>query len=1030
MTSLFAPTKSRGLRAAIALAGVALAYVVALSFYKSALLQEVAQQGAQSLPPRHAQVTRLFQASFYFFYEDQFLPGVRQQLKADIYPRIERLRVVSNDVSIGKGAAVLFDSDAPRKPAEGSNDLLKLDEPQIMAALTALAGSKEPSATPKVFYNGFRIEALMPGSQYSVLYTFDASQVRNRVFLALALGFLLLFGTRWVLSSLLVRRMGGGVLRWWKDFWRLRVKFLAAIVLINLLTATIVFYSLTSLQTRSQTERIKRDSLLFSQFSTAQVISNFTSFFYFYYADRFIPETKKIIASNENLLGMRILSCRTGGVLFDSEQADLAPQLGGLDNAKADFPAEIEEQLRSRDLATRVTERGGEPLLLVVNTYRNESQEPTFWVEYRYSFQSLAASIQAIRHQILFDLIPSLALGLLIAAVFAQLLIAPIRKLMGALGRVSAGDYEARVDFARARGDEIGDLGQAFNAMTEELRKKKELRKYLSDSTYRQVMRAPDSPGGLKLGGSRVSATILFSDIRNFVGHCESLEAEEVTAMLNEYFSEMVEVVYKHGGEIDKFIGDALLAVFYAADESRTIAPDGGQGAPSAPSASGTSLQAMYCALEMRERLKEFNQRRRTAGKAEIDTGVGISHGEIISGPIGAKDRMDFTVIGDVVNLASRIEKLSKRGRHTKIVFSQQIQEMVRDLLDYEELGVEKVAGKEESVRVFELVGVKKIETLVSHLSSKDLALRRRSVELLGHSRNPDALPHLISRFGDPDELTRLQAVLAAARLAHPGEGTSSLFDAFVSCLAKERSEKVLSALIAAVGRLSASGGESVFAPESPGSSPAAPADVTPTDAAYVERLIQALQPYLDSSNERIVANAIEALGQARDPRCTDLILPKLGSRHNRVKANAAMALFAAGHIEVIDTLKPMLMHSDPLMRSSAAFAIGELTVIAGQDQLVSYWKAQAPVLKLFLGELQECVPMLVACLRDPETAVRRQAIIALGKIKDKSAVLPIIDLLDPARGGKELLADISQALASIGSHKLVREVIARLSST
>ena len=116
-------------------------------------------------------------------------------------------------------------------------------------------------------------------------------------------------------------------------------------------------------------------------------------------------------------------------------------------------------------------------------------------------------------------------------------------------------------------------------------------------------------------------------------------------------------------------------------------------------------------------------------------------------------------------------------------------------------------------------------------------------------------------------------------------------------------------------------------------------------------------------------------------------------------------------------------------MRSSAAFAIGELIGIAETDHELEHWKARSQTLKLFLAELQECVPMLVACLRDSDPRVRRQAVIALGKIKDKSAVLPMIDLLGTEHGNPELMEDVSQALRSIGSHRLVREVIARLSS-
>jgi class 3 adenylate cyclase len=791
-------------------------------------------------------------------------------------------------------------------------------------------------------------------------------------------------------------------LRTWRGFWRLRVKFLATIILINVITATILFFSLVKILTREQAHRIERDSFLFAQFSTAQVIANFTGYYYFYFNDRFLPETKRIIAANENLVRMRIISHHTGGVLFDSEQPGNLPLAGAGEATKADFTSEVQEQLKGRDLVTQTIDKDGERLLSVISTYRNENQEPLFWVEYFFTNESLKRSILAIRRQILIDLVPSMALGLLIAVVFAQLLISPIRRLMAALNKVATGDYEVSLDIPRR--DELGELVTAFNSMTEELRRKKELRKYLSDSTYRQVMKSPDANGNIHLGGSRVSATVLFSDIRNFVGHCEAMEAEEVTTMLNEYFSEMVEVVYKHGGEVDKFIGDALLAVFYAADESRTIRPGEGSNLHSGmpgPTASATSLQAVYCAIEMRERLAEFNERRKAQQKAVIEIGVGITHGEIISGPIGSKDRMDFTVIGDVVNMASRIEKLSKRGRHTKIVFSNHVEEKVRGLLEYEEMESEKVRGKEEIVRTFELIGVRDIQFLVQNLKGQDLGLRRRSVELLGQSRNAGALPWVTGALHDADELTRLQAVIAVSKLA-PGDDEKA-FDSLLVHLKGERSDKVVSALVSCIGKLS--------------------------NDSRIDRMIEVLRPLLNSPNERIVANAVEAMGQVRNPRCTDLILPKLSSRNNRVKANAAMAIFAAGHIEVIDTLKPMLMHSEGLMRSSAAFAIGELTVIAEQDHLITHWKERTQTLKFFLAELQECVPMLVALLRDGDPMVRRQSIIALGKIKDKSAVLPIIGMLEPGQDSRELIQDISQALRSIGSHKLVREVIARLST-
>jgi class 3 adenylate cyclase len=991
MSSQSAPkTPKSTLRQAIAWVAIGVACVGAATAYKSTLMRRAESAALERLPAQQAKVSGLFQASYYFFYDDQFLPGIQEVLREG----------VSRIVILSPTGTALFDSSAPRKP----------DDPQSAARPAGIPDAlvqRLGTSVPFVLSRGFQLQIAVPGPQFAIVYLLDGSAAKVRVagMLAATLAIAALF--YWLISS----GHGLGALRAararWRRFWRLRVKFLAAIVVVNLATAVIVFFSLASLQTREQTERIERDSVLFSQFSTAQVISNFTNYFYFYFSDRFIPETKRIIASNENLVGLRIISRRTGGVLYDSDQPAENPAvpLAAGTQAKPAFSAEVEAQLKTRDQATQFIERGGERMLSVVNTFRNESQEPVFSVEYVFAFRTLEKSIRAIRRQILIDLVPSLALGLLIAALFAQWLISPIRRLVAALRKVEGGDYEVSVGISR--GDEIGDLVGAFNSMAGELRRKQELRKYLSDSTYRQIMKSPQLPEGARVGGTRVSATVLFSDIRNFVGHCEALEAEEVTAMLNEYFSEMVEVVHKHGGEVDKFIGDAFLAVFYVAPE--TAAASSGAAAL-AVSASATALQAVHCSIEMRERLAQFNERRVASGKAPIETGVGITFGELISGPIGAKDRMDFTVIGDVVNLASRIEKLSKKGRHTKIIFSEQVEERVRGLLEYDEMGSEKVAGKDALVRVFELIGVRDIGQLLRNLAGDDVALRRRSLDLLGQSRNPEALEAVLGVLADSDAMIRLGAVVAASRLAeaNPLQG-EWVFNALEKRLAAEGQgdDKVLSALLSAIGRLAG--------------------------PARIERMIVAFKPFLASSDERIIANAVEALGFARDARCTDLVLPLLASLNNRVKANAAMALFAAGRIEVIDTLKPMLMHSEALMRASAAFAIGELTMIAGHEKLLERWKERPGAFKYFLADLQESVPMLVTLLRDPDIRVRRQAVLSLGKIKDKSAVLPMIDMLGPEGSAnvssQELIQDISEALRSIGSHKLVREVISKLSA-
>ena len=163
---------------------------------------------------------------------------------------------------------------------------------------------------------------------------------------------------------------------------------------------------------------------------------------------------------------------------------------------------------------------------------------------------------------------------------------------------------------------------------------------------------------------------------------------------------------------------------------------------------------------------------------------------------------MDFTVIGDVVNLAARIEKLSKHGKHTKIIFSHQIEERVRGLLDYERLDEDRVQGREEAVHAYELIGVRDIRGLVGNLRLDDTGLRRRSVELLGFSRNPESLSWVVGMSRRQRRRHEAAGRALGGRLGRPGAGSREALEALIARFPKERSDKVLSALISAVGRL------------------------------------------------------------------------------------------------------------------------------------------------------------------------------------------------------------------------------------
>jgi adenylate cyclase len=161
--------------------------------------------------------------------------------------------------------------------------------------------------------------------------------------------------------------------------------------------------------------------------------------------------------------------------------------------------------------------------------------------------------------------------------------------------------------------------------------------RYVSPELCEEILK---NPGVLSLGGRRQPVTVLFADIRNFTSLSEAMAPEDVVEVLNTYFTEMVDLVFRYQGTLDKFVGDALMAVF---------------GVPLPIPQAAT--RAVECALAMQRHLREMQ----AAGKTPIQgMRIGINTGEAIVGNIGSTKRMDFTVVGDVVNVAARLQELAK----------------------------------------------------------------------------------------------------------------------------------------------------------------------------------------------------------------------------------------------------------------------------------------------------------------------------------------------------------------------------------
>lgn len=279
--------------------------------------------------------------------------------------------------------------------------------------------------------------------------------------------------------------------------------------------------------------------------------------------------------------------------------------------------------------------------------------------------------------------------GLIFSVWTAWRIAAPIRTLATAARRVGQGDLEQRPRI-NSGGRETRELGDSFNQMIAGLKErdfvKETFSRYVTKQVAEEILRDPDR---IAPGGTKREVTILFSDIRGFTTFSEDHSPEDVIAHLNEYLAAMVDIIFKYEGTLDKYIGDAIMAVY---------------GSPLPHE--DDPLRAVRTALEMQEILAKLNDRWETEGKPPLRIGIGINTGDVIAGNIGDVRRMEYTVIGDNVNLASRIESLTKNF-NCPIIISGSTYAQVRDAVEVKELEEVTVKGKSRAVRIYELLGLK-----------------------------------------------------------------------------------------------------------------------------------------------------------------------------------------------------------------------------------------------------------------------------------------------------------------------------------
>ncbi len=279
-----------------------------------------------------------------------------------------------------------------------------------------------------------------------------------------------------------------------------------------------------------------------------------------------------------------------------------------------------------------------------------------------------------------------IAMVTLVTITIARLMAAQMSRMVegmaSAMGRVERGDLDAHLEVTTT--DEFAALYEGFNRMTQGLRERERLHdafgRYVTPELAREV-----AQHGVRLGGETVQATVLFADIRGFTALSERMIASQVVDLLNRYFAAVEPVIEAEGGWINKFGGDSLLAVFGApimlADHTRC---------------------AVRAALGLRAALAQFNAQQQASGGPLLEIGMGIDTGEVVAGSVGSPNRMEYSVIGDTVNTASRVDALNKEWG-TDLLITEAVYQAICEEMPAQAMPPTLVKGKSEPLQTYTL---------------------------------------------------------------------------------------------------------------------------------------------------------------------------------------------------------------------------------------------------------------------------------------------------------------------------------------
>ena len=379
---------------------------------------------------------------------------------------------------------------------------------------------------------------------------------------------------------------------------------------------------------------------------------------------------------------------------------------------------------------------GDEPYVSNMLELSNAESEAIYALLQRPLNQALEAYL-GVRNTFVLVFLSALVICFLGVLSIARSVTKPVSKLVSSAKRIEEGDYTQPVNVGQQ--DELGRLALSFNQMMKGLAERRQVRsllgKVVSPAIADELLKKD-----IELGGEERKVSVLFSDVRNFTSLCEGRAPKDILDLLNRYLTKVSDVIEKHDGVIDKYIGDAVMALF---------------GAPI--QRDGDATRAILAAQEMCGALDDLNIELEKDGKPLLAVGVGINTDVVVAGNMGSKARLNYTVIGDGVNLASRLEGLTKQYG-VDVIVSESTKSECSDIV-FRELDKVKVKGKLEPVLIYEPVSL--IEFAEEHIL-KELSEYQRALDLYRDKeweQATEALETLLKNYCSSDLTSKLYEI-------------------------------------------------------------------------------------------------------------------------------------------------------------------------------------------------------------------------------------------------------------------------------